>query len=59
MHGIALQEVTHLKSILGLQHDKVYDTPESRAKLRYGKVMLMTDQVFPGSELHQHTPCRR
>lgn len=35
-------EITHLKQILGLQQNKQYDSTES---LRYGHVMIMTDQV--------------
>ena len=37
-------EVKALCSILGLDFDKKYDTLEERRELRYGKVMLMTDQ---------------
>jgi DNA topoisomerase-2 len=37
-------EVKALCSILGLNFDKKYDTLEERRELRYGRVMLMTDQ---------------
>lgn len=37
-------EVKALCSILGLDFDKEYDTEEERRELRYGRVMLMTDQ---------------
>lgn len=37
-------EVKALVSILGLDFDKEYDTFEDRKELRYGHVMLMTDQ---------------
>lgn len=36
------QEITHLKQILGLQHGKAYTSVDS---LRYGRLMVMTDQV--------------
>lgn len=40
-------EISQVKQILGLQHGKVYTGVES---LRYGRLMLMTDQVLsPGS----------
>jgi DNA topoisomerase II len=38
------QEVKALVAILGLDFDKEYDTREERSELRYGHVMLMTDQ---------------
>lgn len=37
-------EVKALCSILGLDFDKKYETVEERRELRYGRVMLMTDQ---------------
>lgn len=37
-------EVKALCSILGLDFDKKYETLEERRELRYGRVMLMTDQ---------------
>ena len=41
-------EINHLVTILGLNYDKQYDTPEQKSELRYGKVMLMTDQDHDG-----------
>ena len=38
------EEVKALIAILGLDFDKEYDTLEERRDLRYGHVMLMTDQ---------------
>ena len=38
------QEVNSIKQILGLQHRKEYKSTES---LRYGSLMIMTDQVLP------------
>ena len=35
-------EIQHIKKILGLQHGKEYDSVKS---LRYGHLMIMTDQV--------------
>eukprot|EP00871_Galdieria_phlegrea_P000812 jgi/Galph1/1731/GphlegSOOS_G426.1 len=43
-------EINNLKKILGLQHGKVYDT-ESIKSLRYGHVLIMTDQDNDGSHI--------
>ncbi|KAK4533859.1 hypothetical protein CCYA_CCYA19G4741 [Cyanidiococcus yangmingshanensis] len=43
-------EINHLKKILGLQHGKTYDV-ESTKQLRYGHVMIMTDQDHDGSHI--------
>lgn len=42
------QEINAIKKILGLQHGKTYETTES---LRYGHVMIMTDQDHDGSHI--------
>ena len=44
-------EVKALCSILGLDFDNEYDTSEQRSELRYGHVMLMTDQDTDGSHI--------
>ena len=41
-------EITHLKKILGLETGKHYTNTQS---LRYGKVMIMTDQDHDGSHI--------
>lgn len=41
-------EINAIKKILGLQHGKVYDGVES---LRYGHLMIMTDQDHDGSHI--------
>lgn len=41
-------EIKHIKEILGLQHGKVYDSVDG---LRYGSLMIMTDQDFDGSHI--------
>jgi DNA topoisomerase-2 len=41
-------EINQVKQILGLQHNKVYESTES---LRYGHLMLMTDQDHDGSHI--------
>eukprot|EP00536_Pseudo-nitzschia_multiseries_P002545 jgi/Psemu1/235795/estExt_Genewise1.C_340082 len=44
-------EVKALISILGLDFDTEYDTLEERKTLRYGHIMLMTDQDTDGSHI--------
>ncbi|KAL3815095.1 hypothetical protein ACJIZ3_016363 [Penstemon smallii] len=41
-------EIQHIKQILGLQHGKQYDNAKS---LRYGHLMIMTDQDHDGSHI--------
>ncbi|KAF9764374.1 DNA topoisomerase 2 [Nosema granulosis] len=42
------KEIVALKKILGLQHNKVY---ENTSSLRYGHLMIMTDQDHDGSHI--------
>eukprot|EP00804_Cyclotella_cryptica_P000917 CCRYP_001141-RE/>CCRYP_001141-RE protein AED:0.32 eAED:0.32 QI:0/0.66/0.25/1/0.33/0.5/4/0/846 len=44
-------ELKALCTILGLQFEKTYATTEERQELRYGHVMLMTDQDADGSHI--------
>lgn len=39
-------EINNIIKILGLQYKKNYSDPDSLKSLRYGKIMIMTDQVF-------------
>lgn len=50
-HGqlMANTEIHDLIQILGLDFQKKYTTPEELATLRYGKLMLMTDQDHDGT----------
>lgn len=38
-------EINNIIKIIGLQYKKNYSDPESLKTLRYGKIMIMTDQV--------------
>lgn len=42
---MANKEISELKQILGLQQNKDYSDPNAVKTLRYGRLMLMTDQV--------------
>lgn len=39
-------EINNIIKILGLQYKKKYDTDEDMKSLRYGKLMVMADQVW-------------
>ncbi|PWN25684.1 type II DNA topoisomerase [Jaminaea rosea] len=41
-------EITNIKTIMGLQHGKTYQSVDS---LRYGRLMIMTDQDYDGSHI--------
>ncbi|GBG24322.1 DNA topoisomerase 2 [Hondaea fermentalgiana] len=45
------EEIKNLCTILGLDFKKKYASQKEKATLRYGRVMLMTDQDFDGSHI--------
>ena len=45
------KEITEIKQILGLEHGRNYTQQDVESKLRYGKVIFMTDQDLDGSHI--------
>lgn len=45
-------EVNNIIKIMGLQYKKKYDNEADIKTLRYGKIMIMTDQVHRYKQKH-------